>query len=287
MPFGMSMSPKLVVIDNNVYIGGGVLAGEKSHMVVVYNLHSLLWGELPNYEYSAFGMAEINKQLVVIGGARSDHKTNILGVWDEKEGSWTHPFPPMPTPRNSPSAVSYHRWLVVAGGFGSAYAHTSEVEILNTITREWYKAAPLPIGCSHASSVVVGNMWYLLGGNYERNCNEKSSFSVCLNAFLFDAISHTPSESSLWQALPDPPLRAASVSTVKGTLLVVGGRHDDYGSDPESAIYLFKPSNKSWIKIGDLPTGRAKCGCTVLPTGEVFVAGGFDSSQRVDIATVI
>ena len=216
MPFTIEANPKLVAIDNNVYIGGGITFNTKRRVVIVYNLRSQLWNELPSYECYCFGMAEINKQLVVIGGISSEgRRSNNLGVWDEKKGSWTHPFPPMPTPRSSPSAVSYDHWLVVAGGNNSARNYLATVEVLNTTIKEWCKATSLPMGCSHTTSAVMGNMWYLLGGDYRESRTRDKCFSVCLDNLIYNAISHTPSESSPWQTLPDTPLRLSSALTVK------------------------------------------------------------------------
>ena len=60
-----------------------------------------------------FGMAAVNNQLVLVGGRviSNGKKTNMLSMWDELSQRWTRPFPEMPTPRHSPSAISYQKWL--------------------------------------------------------------------------------------------------------------------------------------------------------------------------------
>ena len=122
-------------------------------------------------------------------------------------------------------------------------------------------------------------------------------FSVCLDDLISQALSpfqsavatlnssSTPSISP-WQTLTDPPLKFSIVLVLTGALLAVGG------SD-SSAIHLYKPSSKSWIKVGDLPTKRWQCACTVLSSGEIFVAGGvvkiggtYGDTNHVDIGTV-
>ena len=67
-----------------------------------------------------------------------------------------------------------------------------------------------------------------------------------------------------------------------GALLAIGG---SLGS---TAIYHYQPSSRGWIKAGELPIGRLCCTCTVLPSGDLYVAGGFGvgTGQRVDIASV-
>ena len=53
-----------------------------------------------------------------------------------------------------------------------------------------------------------------------------------------------------------------------------------------TAIYHYQPSSRSWVKAGELPTRRCICTCTVLPSGDLYVAGGFGTGQQVDIASV-
>ena len=84
-----------------------------------------------------------------------------------------------------------------------------------------------------------------------------------------------------------PILSANPYSTavaLNETLLAVGGL---YGSS--SDIHLYQHNAKKWIKVGELPIGRSQCACAVLPSGELFVAGGDarGSEQHVDIAQMI
>ena len=114
MPFGMSNHIQAVIIGGNVYVGGG-FNFKNERIMLVYTVHTGLWGTLPPYESKWFGMAAVNNQLVLVGGVHPStyKRTNILGVWNQ---TWTHPFPVLPTPRSQVSVISYHKWLIVAGG---------------------------------------------------------------------------------------------------------------------------------------------------------------------------
>ena len=111
MPFGMAGSIQAVVIGDNVYVGGGYsIYGSKVETVMVYSLRTRSWTTLPPYETQLFGMAAVNSQLVLVGGINisTSKATNVLGMWDNKESQvWTHPFPEVPTSRDSPSVVLY------------------------------------------------------------------------------------------------------------------------------------------------------------------------------------
>ena len=72
-------------------------------------------------------MAAMKRQLTLVGGEDTStltyKTTSDITVWD-REGvshTWTHPYPPMPTPRYLPAVATYNQWLVVAGG--SVYAN--------------------------------------------------------------------------------------------------------------------------------------------------------------------
>ena len=53
---------------------------------------------------------------------------------------------------------------------------------------------------------------------------------------------------------------------------------NDTSSTYSSPIYLYKFNSSSntwsWIEAGYLPVRRVRCACTLLPSGEIFIAGG-------------
>ena len=282
----------MVVFKEKMYIGGGFASSDRERQtVMVYDPKLDSYDTLPPYTYKYFSMAVVNNQLVLVGGVdvRTDKVTNKLGVWNEQSKRWTQPLPPITTACNSPSVATHNnRWLVVIGGYNTD--HLSRVEILDTTeSRQWYHAASLPQSLSHALPVTIGNMCYLLHGYTKRLGPSKKVFSVCLDDLISQTVSQPASASapptpSPWQSLPDTPLTVSTALAFNGALLAVGG---GYGSTA-TCIYHYQPSSRSWIKAGELPTGRSCCTCTVLPSGDLYVAGGadFGASQLVDIASV-
>ena len=116
----------------------------------------------------------------------------------------------------------------------------------------------------------------------------KHVFSVYLDELISQAVSQSagatlPSTPSPWQTLPDTPLTNSTVLVLNGALLAVGGWRS-------SAIHLYQPSNSSWVNVGDLPTKQLQCACLVLPSGQIFVAGGHSGTGETDcvnIATIV
>ena len=288
----------MVVFKEKVYIGGGCAASDRDELtVVVYDPKEDSYTTLPPYTYKYFSMAVVNHQLVLVGGIQPNKKTNKLGVWNEQSKGWTHPLPPMTTACESPSVTTHNnRWLVVIGGNGDGGGtlHVlSRVEILDTTeSRQWYHAVSLPQPCVLVSLVTIGNMCYLLGGYTEEFAESKEAYSVCLDNLISQVVcertsSSAPPTPSPWQELPDVLLTESTGLAFNGALLAVGG--DLLGS---KVIYHYQPSSRRWIKAGELPTKRLRCICTVLPNGDLYVAGGggagvYGSISSVDIASGI
>ena len=251
------------------------------------------WRTLPRYQYVQFTMAVLQDQLTLVGGCESSSwkVTNQIAVWDSRQ--WTHPYPPMPTPRHSPAVVTHIKWLVVAGGDDGNHC-LSTVEIMDATNKQWFTATPLPVRCRDMTSAIVGEECYFMGGFTDQSPPNKSNIHV-FHVSISAITSQAPSQSTItpvqWHTLPDTPLACSAALALCGSLLAVGGRH--ISEDPSSAIHLYQPGSGQWVKVGDLPTARDSCSCTLLPSGEILVAGGFTIQgryvnyiSRVDVASV-
>ena len=280
MPFGMGGYPQAVVVKGKVYVGGGDASSDTERQtVIVYDPQEDSYGTLPPYTHKYFSMATVNNQLLLIGGEDpyTNKKTKKLGMWNE---TWTEPFPRMKMACCSPAVATYDKWLVVVGGWGDE-EKLSIVQILDTIEgREWYLGPPLPQPCYAGVLATIGSVSYLLGG-YSQG-ESKRVFSVSLDELISDRTNQASTKSSPsqspWKELPNTPHANSTALAHDGSLLAIGGA---YG---RLEIYLYQPNN-GWIYAENLPTPRSHCTCTVLPSGEIFVAGGSGTEQqsRVDI----
>ena len=288
MPFAMHSNTHSVVLKGKVYLGGGG-SSEDLCTVVVYDTQSGKWSTL-QCQVRSFGMAVVKNQLTLVGGfdPSTNKATSELAVWESESEQWASPYPPMHTARHDMGVATYNEWIAVAGGYGGD-DYLNSVEILNSTEKQWYSAAPLPMGCDRIKSAVVRDEWYLMEGHTEF----ERMFTVSLPALILlkESTSSTP-----WHTLPSAPLTCSAILGTYDSLFAVGGKMST--GECSSAIYFYLPWNKRWIKIGDLPTGRSSCICTKLPSGEILVAGGVSvelqqcglvsvDSKRVDIATVI
>ena len=293
MPFGMSDYPQAAVMKSKLYVGGRLPTNLDSDLraVMVYDCQHDKWNTLPLYHYGYFAMAAVNNQLVLAGGynLQTYNCTAVLGAWDEQLQKWSTPFPPMPTARCSPSAVSHSCWLVVIGGrLEDVGTKLSEVEILDTRSGQWYAGAKLPLPLSSPSVAIIGYSCYVIGGFASNHAPSRKVYRGCLDELISQAVSHSASRGSKmptpspWHSLPDSPLEFSAALALDGSLLTVGG---EKRGRIKKAIYLYQLGCGTWVKVGELHTGRSGFACRLLPDGKMIVAGGGTAlSHTVEVA---
>ena len=276
MPIKMGYSVQSVVIGDTVYVGGGD-AGDDRNSCTVMKLEQDQWTELPEYIAYWFAMTSLANRLVLVGGGidpKNKKRTDELAVFES--GEWIHPYPLMNIARSSSTAVSFNNHIIVAGGRDDEGHALSSVEVLDVASRRWCIAQSLPNPRSELKSTLIGNTLYLMGG-YDHNGSATTTVHhVDLDELIAKAPSHQDT-STLWQTLQEVPLVWSAPLSIGKSLLAVGGADDR--ANLSSLIHLYQPDTRRWVKVGDLPTARYCCTCSVLPSGEVIVAGGQTNSH--------
>ncbi len=277
MPAAMSNYIQSVNINDTVYVGGGLTFRlEDSYIVMAYNTMSCQWHTLPPYSTREFAMTTINNKLVVVGGSNRDRSdSSELGEWQPDSNQWTHPFPPMPTPRWLPSATSYKHWLVVAGGCHGVCLHAS-VEVLDVSNMQWSTGPFTPTPWGQMKSTTIGDTWYLMGGLYEGASVSPDVYSVSLEAL----VSHSSSDSSnIWNKLPSLNCTQSCPLNIGESLLAVGGK-DINSKKLVSTIQRYVPETNTWVQAGQLPHAVYNCAC-IMTSDKVHVMGGYDGNSRL------
>ena len=165
--------------------------------------------------------------------------------------------------------------MIVAGGRDDAYKSLSQVDILDLHDCQWYSGALLPQPAHKMTATVIGNALVLLGGASGYDFLNKV-FGVKLNDLISQAVSQEDTLASPWQSLPDTPVVFSIALAFNGALLAIGG--SKLGGLNATKIHLFKPGSGTWVEAGHLHINRLRCVCKVLPSGEIFIAGGGNSS---------
>ena len=257
-----------------MYVGGGGAGSDRDQCTVMkLDLQRDEWTKLPQYSNKYFAMTSYANELVLVGGCKpvTFKQTDKIAVF--ASGRWTNSYPPMNTARQSSTAVCVNNHIIVAGGV-DYQGLTSSVEVLDVTSRRWYIAESLPNPRYLLKSTLIGNTVYLMGGD-DNTTSTKVVHKVDLNELITKAVSKQATPT-LWQSIEDTPLKQSAPLNVGGSLLAVGGRNDRFS--PSSSIHLYQPDTRRWVKVGDLPTAQWNCTCSLLPSGEVIVAGGCSGS---------
>ena len=241
-----------------------------------YNSNSKKWSELPKCPYEHSSLAVVNGQLTAIGGSedllkKHTYTNKLLSL----RGNWSDVFPPMPTKRCSTTAVTSKEHLIVAGGTTGPYRADviNIVEVLDTKTLVWSRVASLPHPYSFASETICGDHLYMMGGD-----DDKGETKSVLTCSLTELLQSSSSSSSVWHRVADVSAYYSTCAAVNGQLLAVGGR--DIDDKVTAAIHKYNQRTNTWDHISDMPTARYGCLVAVLPTNEMMVVGGWDSSGR-------
>ena len=273
-------SGKTTTISRKVYCGGGDAALVAHHYVVYcYDTLQDSWTTLPPLPVYYFGLGEVNGKLVAIGGLKKDGHvpTNETHTYDEQSKKWKRTIPPMPTARYSASVLSLQSALVVAGGIISG--HIDTVELYNLATSQWYTTDPLPTACCRLSPIIIGNTCYMLGGYNRSHLNQTlhaSANDLFRNAVPANMTTHSiKNESqSAWKALANTPTYQPAAAVLGENIVVIGGRETSTERDYSNKVYMYFPTDNSWIYISDLPSPRSKAVVAVLSSMEILVIGG-------------
>ena len=243
-----------VILNGMVYCGGD---NSTSFTPVQYNPESGEWSVLPSAPKRGFSMTSLNG-LVLVGG-----DDNKITVWDSGRNEWVYPYPAMPTERSQSAAVGYQNYLIVACGV----PRRDTVDVLDSSSGRWYSAQPVPVGGHLMSSVVVGDHWYL-SSFFNWSDRKEHIFWAHLPTLISSATSVHANTTSIWHELPTPPVEGPTLLALHGHLLLVGGVENI------EKLHHYDPETRQWRECGQLPVGLYATCCTVLPSGELMVAGG-------------
>ena len=255
IPLSYMYHANAVILNGMVYCGGN---NSLSYTPIQYNPESGEWSVLTKAPVMGFSITSLNGQLVLVSGG------DKITVWDSNE--WIHPYPAMPampTGRGMSAAVGYQNHLIVACGL----YHRDIVDVLDSSSGRWYSAQPVPVGGHCVSSVVVGDRWYMSSFGCWKDGKEHI-FWAHLPTLISSATSAHTNTTSIWHDLPTPPVQEPTLLALQGHLLLVGGQ----GGVQE--LHRYDPETRQWRKCGQLPVRLYAPCCTVLPSGELMVAGG-------------
>lgn len=111
-----------------------------------------------------------------------------------------------------------------------------------------------------------------MGGKNEYNYYLDKVYSVSLQALVSQLCSLDSRDSSkklqIWKEISGLGTTCSTPLCIDGSLFAIGGLSN------VTAIQLYQPDMRKWVKVGDLPTPRHNCTCAMYTNREMIVAEG-------------
>ena len=130
--------------------------------------------------------------------------------------------------------------MIVVGGENS-----KAVEVLDTSSKQWYTAQPLPTNERRPSLEVIQDTMYIAGS--------ESVVSASIPALIADAMSQnetgaSDSSCTLWKQLPAPLFNRPALTSYHGNLLALSAPNDNFSS----TVAMYLPLTKQWLPVAAL-----------------------------------
>ena len=266
-----------VVIGSKVYFHAG-----QENILYEFSNNEQKWSTVPIPLPGVFSFAIVNVEdtLTAVGGKiPCSHCVNNLNRF--VGGEWVEDLPPMPTKRQSPTAVYADNSLVVAGGLDvTGMDSLKVVELLNVQSQQWSTVSSIPFDIYSSSAAICG------GHIYIQACTPYDSTLHKVFECSIGALIKSEPSSTTWRMICPSPVNKSSLVTVNNTLLAVGGRFAD--EVDSNNIYQYNPNANEWQLVGEMPTPRHYCITALLPGNKLLVLGGMPPTvKKVEIATII
>jgi uncharacterized repeat protein (TIGR01451 family) len=214
-------------------------------------------------------------KVLVVGGASDPAGTAISSseLYDPDTGLWATAAP-MSVARYNHSATLLQSGAVLVVGGQNGNTALNDAELYYPITNTWVETTPIPTPRAQAAAVLLPSGNVLVAGGWN-----PSSSSALNDVELYYPITNT------WAAAkPMNTARGYDTATwvtsvpPDGRVLVVGGCNESTCENYLNSVELYDPASNVWTETTPIPTARADQSATLLASGQVLVAGGYDGA---------
>ncbi len=258
--------------------GKVLVAGMSRGAAELYDPKTGTWSEtagstVDRYDFCATLLP--SGKVLVSGGESSIVPQKSAELYHPGGGTW-EPTATLDRHGHSATLLPWGRVLAAGGNDGRVL---SSARLYDLLTREWTATGPLAVArYDHSATLLPSGKVLVAGGS-------KAVDQAFDSAEVYDPATGT------WAETRKPMVKARESHTatllLSGKVLVVGGAitPDSFDSSAE----LYDPATGTWAATGSLLSPRIRSGytATLLPSGQVLVAGGApgNSSELYDPAT--
>ncbi len=219
-------------------------------------------------------------KVLIAGGFNATGVLASAELFDPATGVFT-PTGSMTTPRTGQTATLLQNGTVLVAGGGNGSAVLASAEIYDPVAGTFTATGNMTTPRSVATATLLSDGEVLIAGGTPGPSGQPTATAT---AELYDPATGAFTATGSMQASSNG---AVAVLLTNGQVLVTGGFPGGFGITPLSESELYNPATGSFSATGSMNTPRyGLTALTLLPNGQVLVAGGADSTlQGSDLAS--
>lgn len=206
---------------------------------------------------------------VLVAGGTTDGRNGLASaeLYDPRTGSWTATGTMVSSREAQTATLLANGKVLVAGGYRDFEALAS-AELYDPATRSWTATGSMNAARGYHTATLLPDGKVLVAGGRSNNSSTGGPSST---AELYDPASGS------WRTTGSL-LKAHMYHTATllrdGLVLVAGTNFKGYGLDPSANAELYDPATGFWKATDPMVTAGDFETATLLPNGQVLVAGG-------------
>lgn len=280
-------SPNACIINNNIYVIGGVFNGEPTNAVEAYDPSLNSWVSKAPLNQARWGhIAEVvDGKIYVMGGCFTTlgEPTNDMQVYDPLSDTWSSAGR-MPIARLAFGSCVVNEQIYVMGGRaaepgGEFYASSEKYD---PSTGEWISLSPMPDVKGYFSATAIDQTIYAISGV------NKGGGSAAASIFTYNIPDDTWSEE-----LKLNEGRWGIVSCRVDSLIICAGGYTSPTGSPKTTVEIIYTNTDVILETTRMIHGTA-IGSICQFDGKIFVFGGanvavpkYGQSNQVQVGTFI
>jgi len=222
-------------------------------------------------------------RVLVTGGFSHGGFTNTAEVYDPATGAWTRTGNMSTVRANHSATLLQDGRVLVAGGQGLGALKTAEV--FDPATGTWSRTGDLNFArTQHVATRLLDGRVLVVRGQY----GEDPWSGEGVNGDVISAELYDPMTSTWMMAASSSAANGSATLLPSGKVLVVSGSLDEAIPYPRTLTgsEVFDPDSGAWMQTMPLAAARSWHTATLLPNGNVLVAGGFQYLPAYQFVTL-
>lgn len=259
-------------VDDKIYaIGGTDLTPGLGNVDIneVYDPITDTWATKSpmNTARQWLGSEVINGKIYAIGGMGDNYiLLNTVEEYDPITDTWDIKAP-MPTARVNPTCNVVNGKIYTIGGRKSDWPYgprieSSENEVYDPNTNTWETRSPMPTARQGATSNVVNNRIYVMGG-----------FSANASEGLLNTVEEYNPATDTWSTKSPMPIKA--YDSAKWSAEINGKIYVFYAF----STHIYDPVTNTWTTADTMPIARGALTCSTV-NESVYIIGGVTITEN-------